>query len=291
MGDAMRSSRLIVTAAAVAVGSTVGIGAASAADLPVRAYTKAPAIVAEPGYDWSGFYIGASAGGDWIGKDNAVLSLPPGPPQAFLPFLANGTIPTNYGTTGAGAVYGGQLGYNWQIQNVVLGLEADFFGSSLNRAQTQSTSGFGSSISTVYSTNLDWFGTVRGRLGAAVTPRFLAYVTGGFAYGDVGHSYSETSGRLPAPPTTNQSFGSVKNLDTGWVVGAGLEWAVTNNFTVRGEYLYTNLSSNSFTTPSNNPNCGVVNACSFTLSPSNLSLNIVRAGFNYKFGGPVVARY
>jgi outer membrane immunogenic protein len=287
----MRSSKLIFTAAAV--GSVVGMGAAFAADLPVRQYTKAPAIVVDPGYDWSGFYIGASVGGDWISKDNAVLSLPPGPPQAFLLFLANGSIPTNYGTSGAGAVYGGQLGYNWQIQKVVIGLEADFSGSSLNRAQTQFTSvaAVGSSISAVYSTKLDWFGTVRGRLGAAVTPRFLAYVTGGFAYGDVSHSYSESFGLLGGPATTNQSFGSVKNLDTGWVVGAGLEWAMTKNFTLRGEYLYTNLSSNSFTTPSNNTNCGVVNACSFTLSPSNLSLNIVRAGFNYKFGGPVVASY
>jgi hypothetical protein len=55
--------------------------------------------------------------------------------------------------------------------------------------------------------------------------------------------------------------------------------------------LYVNLSSASFTTPSNNPNCGVLNACSFTLSPSNLGLNIARVGLSYKFGGPVVARY
>jgi len=287
----MRNSKLIISAA-VAASAILGIGAASAADLPARTYSKAPVMV-DPGYNWTGFYVGVNVGGDWIGKDNAVLTLPPGPPQAFLPFLANGSIPTNYGTSGAGVIGGVQAGYNWQMQSLVLGLEADFSGSSLNKSQTQYTSvvAAGFSFGNVYSTKLDYLGTVRGRLGVLVTPTLLAYATGGFAYGQVSHSFSEAFGALGGPATTNQSFGSVQNIDTGWTVGAGLEYALGNNFTIRGEYLYASLRGDSFTTVSNNPNCGVPNACSFTLGSGNLGLNIVRAGINYKFGGPVVAKY
>jgi outer membrane immunogenic protein len=284
----MRNSKLIFSAA-VAASAILGIGAASAADLPVRTYTKAPVMV-DPAYNWTGFYVGVNVGGDWIGKDNAVLSLPPGPPQAFLPALANGFIPTNYGTTGAGVIGGVQAGYNWQMQSLVLGLEADFSGSSLNKTQTQNIvpGGLSSSFSNVYSTKVDYLGTLRGRLGGLVSPTLLAYLTGGFAYGQVSHSFSESLG---VPAQINQSFGSVRNLDAGWTVGAGLEWALGNNVTIRGEYLYVNLRGDSFTTTSNNPNCGLPNACSFTLSSNNLSLNIVRAAINYKFGGPVVAKY
>jgi outer membrane immunogenic protein len=277
----------------------IGAAPALAADLPARTFTKAPAPIVDPTYNWSGFYAGANVGGDWIGSDHAVLTLPPGPPQAFLPFLADGTIATNYGTTGAGVIGGVQAGYNWQMQSLVLGLEADFSASSLNRAQTQNTIFPAAGVpvilvpfSTVYSTRVDYLGTVRGRLGGLVTPTLLAYATGGFAYGSVSHSFSQSSGfGLGGPTLFNESFGTVKNVDAGWTVGAGLEWALGNNFTVRGEYLYVNLRGDSFTTTSNNANCGGVNVCSFTLSPGNLGLNIVRAGINYKFGGPVVAEY
>lgn len=286
----MRSSRPILSAA-VAIGAIVGIGAASAADLPARTYTKAPMI--SPAYNWSGFYIGASVGGDWIQRDDAVLSLPPGTPQLFLPFLANGSIPTNYSTSGAGVIGGGQVGYNWQMQNIVFGVEADISGLSNRNTQTQLTNvaAAGFSFALAYSTKVDYLGTVRGRIGAVVSPNVMIYATGGFAYGQVNHTYSETFGPLGGAPVVNQTFGSASHLDTGWTAGAGLEWAVTNNVTIRGEYLYVNLTSDSFTTPSNNATCGVPNACSFTLSPSNLGLNIVRAGINYKWGGPIVARY
>ena len=150
----------------------------------------------------------------------------------------------------------------------------------------------GVSFGLAYTTKIDYVGTVRARAGLLVAPSVLLYATGGFAYGQVNHSYSESFGPLGGNPfTTNQSFGSSSSTNTGWVVGAGAEWMFAPNWSLRGEYLYVNLSSNSFTTPSNNATCGVPNTCSFTLSPSNLGLNIARVGLSYKFGGPVVAKY
>ena len=273
--------------------AAIGAAPALAADLPARTYTKAPPVVA-PVYNWTGFYVGGDVGGLWTQKDNAVLSLPPGPPQAFLPFLANGSIPVNYGTNGSSFLYGAHAGYNWQINSFVLGAEADIFGISSRFTQNQTTNVFAAfnSFGLTYTTKIDYVGTVRGRAGLLVAPNVLLYATGGLAYGQVNHTFSESFGPFGGNPfTTNQSLGSNNSTNTGWVVGAGAEWMIAQNWSLRAEYLYVNLSSSSFTTPSNNVTCGVVNACSFTLSPSNLGLNIARVGVSYKFGGPVVAKY
>jgi outer membrane immunogenic protein len=263
-----------------------GIGAAFAADLsaPAQApvYTKAP--IAVP-YSWTGFYVGGSVGADWV-SDSAVLSLPSGPPQDFAPYLANGSIPTNYSTSGTGVLYGVQAGYNWQVQSVVLGLEADFSGSSQNTSQNLLTNvaAAGDSFGLAYATKVESIGTVRARIGTtAITPTLLAYASGGFAYGEVDHSYSESFGPLGGTPNTQQTFASVSNLDTGWTAGGGLEWALSPHVTVRGEYLFVRLSDKSFTTPSFNANCGVPNACSFTLTPNDVDIHIARVGVNYKF--------
>jgi outer membrane immunogenic protein len=269
-----------------------GLGSASAlaADMGARTpYTKAPAMM-ETVSNWTGFYVGLNAGGAWTQKDDAVLSLPAGPPQLFLPFLASGSIPTNYSNRASGVVAGAQLGYNWQVQNIVFGLETDISGSSLKASQTVNTT-TPSAFILVYSTKADYVGTVRARLGTLITPKLLTYLTGGFAYGQVTHSYSETQVHTPGPVLFDQSAGTAKSLNRGWTVGGGLEWAVTNDLSVRGEYLYVNLSGHSFTTSSNNLNCGVADACSFTLNPGHLGLNMARVGLNYKLGGPVAAKY
>ena len=111
----------------------------------------------------------------------------------------------------------------------------------------------------------------------------LAYGTGGFAYARISHLYSESFGAINGPATTNQTTGTSSEIVTGWVAGGGLEWAVADHWIVRGEYLFTQFShESSFTTPSFNANCGVPNACSFTLSP-NATVQMVRLGLNYKF--------
>jgi len=256
-------------------------GAATAADLPV----KAPPLVA-PAPTWTGFYMGVSVGGEWL-HDTATLSLPPGPPQLFLPFVAAGVIPTSYQVNASGVIASFQVGYNWQIdQRWVVGLEADISGPRVGATQnitTNVTVPFVSSAALQYQTNVDYVGTVRGRFGALVTPTLLAYATGGLAYGRVSRSFTEAQ-VFPAPfPPITQTIGSTQSVDLGWAVGGGLEYAVTNHFTVRGEYLFIQLSGGTFTTTSINANCGAPNACSFTLTSNNPTIQIARFGLNYKF--------
>ena len=131
---------------------------------------------------------------------------------------------------------------------------------------------------------LEWFGTVRGRAGILATPRVLFYATGGLAYGSI-----KTSAALAG--VTNggvaiASFGSSTDTRFGWTVGAGVEGKITQNWSAKLEYLYMDLGS--------------FNGGTYTLDPGNtigirtnsdFRDHILRAGINYTFGGPVVARY
>lgn len=138
-----------------------------------------------------------------------------------------------------GALGGFQAGYNYQFANpIVVGVEADFDFSGM------SAGGF----------SVDYIGTVRARLGYALD-RFLVYGTGGFAYGDA-------SANL-------WGLTSTKTV-TGWTLGVGTEYAIDRNWSLRGEYLYTDLGSATYT------------SLAGPLS-SDLNANILRAAVNYKF--------
>jgi len=203
----------------VAALGIVAAGAASAADLPSR---KGPVVapVYVPAFTWTGFYIGANAGYGW------------------------GNVKPNVAGDLDGFIGGGQVGYNYQIGQFVLGAEADFQGADLSTGSNV----FGDSVRTEY------FGTVRARVGVAFD-RFLPYVTGGWAYGNV--------------KTTVGGFGSTDKTHTGgYTIGAGLEYAFTNNLTAKVEYLYVDLGEK------NVFNTGVKVGTDFS---------VVRAGLNYKF--------
>ena len=120
---------------------------------------------------------------------------------------------------------------------------------------------------------ITWFGTARLRGGYAIVPRGLLYVTGGFAYGGVEDSASVVG----TPPTTGNFAGSTNETKTGWTVGGGGEWAVTNNWRIRAEYLYVDLGSTTVTlTDPQFPG-------SFTSYKFQHRDNIVRAALSYKF--------
>ena len=168
-----------ILAGAVLVATTIG---AQAADLPMRTYSKAPAMAAV--YDWTGFYVGVNAGGG-LGRNRSDLTVP------FTSFDTTYLSPT-------GGLGGAQIGFNWQTNSflgpIVFGIEADIQGAGLrdNRTSLIGLGGFNAQ----YSDRLDWFGTARGRVGI-VTGSVLSYVTGGYAYGSTRTSVSETS--LGAP--------------------------------------------------------------------------------------------
>ncbi len=265
----MRLSKSSVFIATV-MSAMAGIGAASAADLAAQPYSKVPAYV-QPVYEWTGPYLGLNVGYGW-GRSADTSSLSAGGP----PFFTD-TLRSNMN----GVVGGGQIGYNWQFQNWLGGFEADFQGTSQGSTHSftcpTGVCAPGVAVPATLTQKLDWFGTLRGRAGIVVTPQVLLYGTGGLAYGQV-DSYST----LPGATTANK-------VNAGWTVGGGIEGLIAGNWTVRLEYLYLDLGriSSSFTSGAAALGGGTL-ASGFS---SRVTDNIVRVGVNYKFGGPVIAKY
>jgi outer membrane immunogenic protein len=256
----MRNFKSVV---AGVVSTAFGVGAASAADLPVKApYIKAPVAAI---YDWTGFYIGANAGVG-LGRDFTRLNLDPLAEASYLSPL--------------GAVGGVQAGYNWQSSGpsllgspIVLGVEADIQGTGLRDDGTCLTGcqpfiGNRFDLGTQFDQRLDWFGTVRGRVGVATGP-VLSYLTAGYAYGGVKTSVIQTAG---APAQTFTTSGT----RSGWTWGSGVEASLGGNWTGKIEYLYINLGDR-------------LDQFTLNTSPQAVSTDIreqiFRVGVNYRIGG------
>jgi outer membrane immunogenic protein len=157
-------------------------------------------------------------------------------------------------------MFGGTLGYNWQAGAIVYGLEGDFDWSGVK-------GNVACGIGTCETANT-WLATFRGRLGYAFD-RWLPYITAGGAYGSV-----KATASLPVAGFT----ASESKDKLGWTAGLGLEYAFLGNWTAKVEYLYADLGSVDLGT------APVVNTVSF-------KENIVRAGLNYKFSGPIFSRF
>ena len=264
-------------------------GSAGAADIPAPVYKSPPPVVA-PAYNWTGSYIGVHAGAAWLTSTDTIT---PGNGLQASFFVPPTSIATSLPLNSTGFIGGGQLGYNWQFNPMwVAGLEADFSGTSLSHTVSLPGPGNATRIMTA-SDKLDWFGTVRGRIGVTPTDRALFYVTGGLAYGHVSLSTALTRpGFVPGGPpdgcagNNNCQSGSVSDTRIGWTIGGGLEWAFANNWSLKGEYLYYDLGtvSHLMTDP--------FFPATFNAS-ADIRGSIARAGLNYKFGwgGPVVAKY
>lgn len=239
--------------------SLLGImtGPSVAADLAARPYTKAPALVADPVYNWSGFYIGIEGGGSW------------GSSKHVDQFSGLDDTP-RYDVNGG--LIGGTAGYNWQSANWVFGIEGDWSWSG----QTGSSIDNGPVGNPFYSsyTKEKWLATVRGRVGYAAN-NLLLYATGGYAAASVEAGVTATAG--------GTLFDSATATRSGWTAGGGIEWGIASNWSAKVEYLYVQLADNAFITTNLGP--------SFNRSNVPLNDNILRAGINYRFGGPVVARY
>lgn len=280
----MRKLLVAATALAALVGTP-----ALAADMAAPVY-KAPPPPA-PVYSWTGFYIGGNVG--WLGMDRVNLTATPNDPATaafFGPCFAAGACPNTIGNTRGDGVIGGlQIGYNWQVQNWVLGFEADAQGTGARTSNSITVTGVPGFVpfSATQSVKEQAFGTVRARAGVLVSPMLLAYATGGFAWASVKESLSGGF------PSLAQTFaGSNTTTDFGWTIGGGLEWAVGNGWTVGAEYLFARLdgnnsnnNNNSFVTAPTAAGCvpGGVPACQFRISTSNFDNNIARLKVNYKF--------
>jgi outer membrane immunogenic protein len=274
-------------AAALFIVAMSAVGAA-AADLPARTYTKAPAMMV-PIYNWTGFYVGLNAGGAWNESNPTTTTLFP-----VAGYFADSSVPAialvgNQHVNRSGFTGGVTGGYNWQVNNAVLGIEADFnyfgvrgsaTGTALYPCCLASSFTINSSVST------DWLATVRGRIGFLATPALLLYGTGGLAVANVKANYLFTDTFAAATESA-----SISTTRYGWTAGVGGEYALMNGWSIKAEYLYVDLGRTS--TISNNLTLAgpfAVPAQTFTHTV-NLTSNIGRVGINYKFGGPVAARY
>ena len=276
--------RLLLASTVLAVLTAV----ASAADLPRRA--APPVFVPVPVFTWTGFYAGFNAGYGFDASSNSqptVIGVN-GASTLVLPGTT-AAIAFSNGQSNDGFVGGGQVGYNYQFtpgSGVVVGIEADAqyvdFGRERNRFSATGPLAAQQVFNPAGISGLDYFGTVRGRLGYAFD-RTLVYGTGGFAYGSGG----------------GRDFGltnsSRDDFQTGWAAGGGVEYALpTDSFlnffrssavTLKVEGLYVNLDRNT-----RNQGAFVINAASNVpafYSPVGRrddEFAVVRAGLNYKFG-------
>ena len=268
---------------------TVALSAAtaSAADLGPRTYSKAPAMA--PAYDWSGFYVGVNAGGAW--NESNVTTTTLSPPVSYFATTSTPAIALvgNQNINRSGFTGGVTAGYNWQVGGAVLGVETDFNyfgikGSSTGTALYPCCAPTSFTVNSSEST--DWLWTLRGRVGFLATPALLLYGTGGLAVANLKASYLFTDTFAAATESA-----SISTTRYGWTAGAGGEYALMNGWSIKAEYLYVDLGRAS--TTSNNLNLGgafpiPLQTWTHTV---NLHSNIGRVGINYKFGGPVVAKY
>jgi outer membrane immunogenic protein len=253
--------------------------------MPAMAADVAPLskIPPPPVLSWTGFYIGANVG--WAGSTDAVTNNGTDTGGGGLgTSLLNGGIPGAINLNQTGFIGGGQVGYNWQVwPNWVVGIEADFQGADAKGSNAFTFGGGGPPpppITTVFSRELDWLGTLRGRFGYLWFPSLLFYGTGGLAYGEnkIG-SAAACPAFTPPCQTEGSTANQTSNTSAGWTLGAGAEWRFAPAWSLRAEYLYVDFGSHS-------------NTISYTYAGNMSTLtstvrerdNIVRFGVNYMFG-------
>lgn len=275
---------------AVAVfASAVLISGAYAADLGAGSEKGAAYFPASP---WTGFYVGVNGGYGWSGTPSTVYA------EAIYGLnLVNPTVATSalQSFEKKGGFGGGQIGYNIQRGQFVYGIEADIQDSGIRGSGSASAtandiaSGTSVSSSTFKNGGLDWFGTVRGRLGYTVG-NTLIYGTGGFAYGGFSGKSSTTmswqvQGFLPGSQTYAGNSAATR---TGYAAGAGVEYALTPQWSVKAEYQYLDFGKGDeyrglhvyLYNPVNLSQPAEVRARGYFGNEQNF--NTVRIGLNYK---------
>lgn len=260
------------------------VTSAQAADLPARAYSKAP--IADPVSNWSGFYLGISGGYSW---NRLIVN-----DLDYFDGLGDNSLQTH------GGIVGGTVGYNFQNRHLVYGVEADISylsnkGTSNNDRCTQigGCTNNGNGVAPVgtpfaqINSKIDALGTFRGRIGIEVEPALL-YLTGGLAVGHVDNSYVAVA-NIVNGSCTGCTWND-KGWRPGWIAGAGVETTMGGNWSAKVEALYYQLEART---------TEIVSTVNFNFNngaPSRQRFDdagfIARVGLNYKLGnGAVVARY
>jgi outer membrane immunogenic protein len=231
----------------------LGLGSVGLATLVASAHVATAADMASTpygsGYSWTGLYVGGHVGGGWDNRDVGV-------------FNTNSGDKIGIGKTKAsGFLGGGQIGLDYQFApNWVIGIEADVSGADLKSSASNNSGNF--SIGSVQHDNsIDLFGTVRGRVGYALSNALL-FGSGGFAWAN--EEVTRTLG------TVEKASGTGK----GWTAGGGLEWGFAQNWSARVEYLHVDLGAESFVFP-----------LAHVRNDAKVTMDIARFGVNYRLGG------
>jgi len=280
----MRHLSSLVTVVASIVAVSLGSAAASAADLAPR-YTKAPPAPVVAVYNWTGFYIGGFVGGAFA--DGNASSTEPATAGGLL---YNGTGLNNSYSLSNSVIAGGTIGYNWQPagSNWVIGLEGEAGYLHLDRT-IQDINAFNAGLALPDSLDHtrigDWYGVIAGRAGFTFN-QALIYAKGGAAFVNKNYSFADNC-------TTGACGGGILNLSNNrtqvtWAAGGGIEYALTPNWSIKGEYLY--LATRESYSQSG-AGGGTAAGATYTNTHTDPGVHTAKFGVNYRFGGPVVAKY
>jgi outer membrane immunogenic protein len=246
----------------VAFATLSAVGPVAAADMPVKAavYKAPPPIVA---YSWTGFYVGGHLGYGWAKPDVS-------DPTTGAPVAA--PLPSPRGFLG-----GAQVGFNYEVARWVFGIEADYTWTDVKGTANCFVLSCAPGGLTLYGYP-DQHATLAGRIGYDFD-RLLLYVKAGGAWVHEKFQHTAIAGARCLVPCT------ASNTGTGWVVGGGFEYALTNNWSVKLEYTYMNFGTKVLT--------DVTNGVDHDIFNETRVLQDVKLGLNYKFdwASPVVAKY
>jgi outer membrane immunogenic protein len=267
----------------VATGALVAAGSAHAADLGSRpVYKAAPVVPPVPAFSWTGCYVGAHGGWGW-GRHEI---------KQATTFCSAGTFATAGTIDTSGAIFGGQLGCDYQFAgNFVIGLRGTFAGATLNGdAIADPASVFlngGSTNTANIRVRTQWLASITGRLGfSGWVPRTLLYIQGGGAW--VREKWDLLD--IDTAFGTHDGPFSISQTRTGWTIGGGVEYAIAPNWSLFAEFNHYDFGSKNLFSAS-----GTDSIRSFSMD-TKTRIEAVTVGVNYRFNwgkgkAPVVAKY
>ncbi|WP_292528201.1 outer membrane beta-barrel protein [Methylocystis sp.] len=243
-------------------------------------------------FTWTGFYMGMNFGHAWTGSDPIAVAS-----ANVFDVTAGGFGPGSaHGASGLVRArlddyyFGGQAGYNWQFtEKFLAGLEANIQGAGVRGGGglanvTAAPGGFAVTSATLRR-SLEYFGTIRSRLGYAVTPTILVYATGGLAYGGVNVTSALAQSLTPSLLIADVAKGDLYENRVGWTIGGGGEMALGHNLSAKLEYLYYDLGSAFFANPLafTDVTTGALQLINAMRVSARFNGHLLRMGFNYRF--------
>lgn len=249
-------------------------GSALVAALSFASAAQAADVSVAPAYDWSGFYVGANAGVAW---NNSSLDADP-----YVDGVRYDQLENKINGDQAAFTAGGLIGYNYQINQIVLGAEADIsylgFSDDNKRSFDTLLNDAPLNVTAKSQLDVDWFGTIRGRLGYAID-NLLIYGTGGAAYGHVNAS-SRINANYNDGEITDSWKASEDQTNWGWTVGAGMEYGI-DNWSLGLEYLYVDLGDGNWS--DNHRNAEFIDTDTRLKGSGDFAFSVVRATAKIRF--------